>query len=164
MSLGNWFARHAQSAIGALGTLSRNPVATALTVTVIGIALALPATLGVLVQSGRSLAGGWADVRDFSAYLAPGVALDQAESLASELRSKPGVASVRLIPAEAAAAEKSLQNRMTHTLWTVVRELEWISGAPGDWMRRYSIVTKCYKSCVSRARGFAAIWRRRVVP
>ena len=67
-----------QNAIGALGTLSRNPVATALTVTVIGIALALPAALGVLVQSGRSLAGGWADVRDFSVYLDPGVGLDRA--------------------------------------------------------------------------------------
>jgi cell division transport system permease protein len=105
MSLGNWLARHAQSAIGALGTLARNPVATGLTVAVIGIALALPATLGVLVQSGRSLAGGWANVRDFSAYLAPGVALERAESLASELRSNPAVASVRLIPADAAAAE-----------------------------------------------------------
>jgi len=105
MSPGSWLTRHAQNAIGALGTLSRNPVATALTVTVIGIALALPAALGVLVQSGRSLAGGWADVRDFSVYLAPGVALDRAESLAGELRANPGVASVRLIPAETAAAE-----------------------------------------------------------
>jgi cell division transport system permease protein len=105
MSLGVWVTRHAQNAIGALGTLSRNPVATALTVTVIGIALALPAALGVLVQSGRSLAGGWADVRDFSVYLVPGVALDRAESLAGQLRSYPGVASVRLIPADAAAAE-----------------------------------------------------------
>lgn len=105
MSLGNWLTRHAQNAIGALGTLARNPVATALTVTVIGIALALPAALGVLVQSGRALAGGWADIRDFSVYLAPGVALDRAESLASELQGKAGVASVRLIPADAAAAE-----------------------------------------------------------
>lgn len=105
MNIANWFTRHAQNAIGALGTLSRNPVATALTVTVIGIALALPAALGVVVQSGRSLAGGWAEVRDFSVYLAPGVALDRAEALAGELRANPGVASVRLIPAEAAAAE-----------------------------------------------------------
>ncbi len=100
-----WLTRHAQNAIGALGTLSRNPVATALTVTVIGIALALPAALGVLVQSGRALAGGWADVRDFSVYLAPGVTLDRAEALARELRSKSLVESVRLIPADVAVAE-----------------------------------------------------------
>jgi cell division transport system permease protein len=107
MSLSSWLTRHAQNAVGALGTLSRNPVATALTVAVIGIALALPAALGVLVQSGRSLAGGWADVRDFSVYLAPGVTLDRAEALARELRGKPGVETVRLIPADAAVAELS---------------------------------------------------------
>lgn len=105
MSIGNWLTRHAQNAIGAIGTLSRNPVATALTVVVIGIALALPAALGVLVQSGRTLAGGWSEMRDFSVYLAPGVALDRAEALARELRGHPGVTSVRLIPADAAAAE-----------------------------------------------------------
>jgi cell division transport system permease protein len=107
MNLSHWLTRHAQNAIGALGTLSRNPVATALTVTVIGIALALPAALGVLVQSGRSLAGGWADVRDFSVYLAPGVGLDRAEALARELRNKAGIEAVRLIAADAAVAELS---------------------------------------------------------
>ena len=105
MNLSNWLTRHAQSGVGALGTLSRNPVATALTVTVIGVALALPAALAVLVQSGRALAGGWADVRDFSVYMAPGVAQDRAEELARELRGKPGVGSVRLIPADAAVLE-----------------------------------------------------------
>lgn len=105
MNLSNWLTRHAQNAIGALGTLSRNPVATALTVTVIGIALALPAALGVLVQSGRALAGGWADVRDFSVYLAPGVTRDRAEALARELRGNAAVESVRLIPADVAVAE-----------------------------------------------------------
>jgi cell division transport system permease protein len=107
MSLTSWLTRHAQNAVGALGTLSRNPVATTLTVTVIGIALALPAALGVLVQSGRTLAGGWADVRDFSVYLAPGIPLDRAEGLARELRGKPGVESVRLISADTAVAELS---------------------------------------------------------
>ncbi|MEO7386262.1 MAG: permease-like cell division protein FtsX, partial [Gammaproteobacteria bacterium] len=139
MNVGSWLTRHAQNALGALGTLSRNPVATALTVTVIGIALALPAALGVLVQSGRSLAGGWADVRDFSVYLSPGVPLDRADSLATELRSNPDVESVRLIPADAAATELGKDpvfagamaalesNPLPHTL--VVRPKDGIDGA-----------------------------------
>lgn len=138
MSLSNWLTRHAQSAIGALGTLSRNPVATTLTVTVIGIALALPAALGVLVQSGRSLAGGFAEVRDFSVYLVPGVGLDRAEALARELRNKTGVEAVRLIPADTAVAELGKDpgfagalaalesNPLPHTL--VVRPLAAIDG------------------------------------
>jgi len=107
VNLSNWLTRHAQNALGALGTLSRNPVGTMLTVTVIGIALALPAALGVLVQSGRALAGGWADARDFSVYLAPGAGLDRAEALARELRSKAGIESVQLIAADTAVAELS---------------------------------------------------------
>jgi len=107
VNVSNWLTRHAQNALGALGALTRNPVGTMLTVTVIGIALALPAAVGVLVQSGRSLAGGWADVRDFSVYLAPGVGLDRAETLARELRNKSGVESVRVIAADAAVAELS---------------------------------------------------------
>lgn len=105
MTLQGWLTRHAQNALGALGTLTRNPVATALTVTVIGIALALPAALGVLVQSGRSLAGGWENARDFTVYLTPGVPLERAEAVAGEIRRRDGVESVRLITAEAAAAE-----------------------------------------------------------
>ena len=105
MNIGNWLTRHAQNAIGALGTLARNPVATALTVTVIGIALALPAALGVLVQSGRALAGGWDDARDFSVYLAPGVEQGRAEALARELRSHADIESVELISADEAVAD-----------------------------------------------------------
>jgi cell division transport system permease protein len=139
MSPSSWLTRHAQNAVGALGTLSRKPVATALTITVIGIALALPAALGVLVQSGRALAGGWADVRDFSVYLTPGVALDRAEALARELRGKPGVESVRLISADTAVAELSKDpgfagalatleaNPLPHTL--VVRPLTTMDSA-----------------------------------
>lgn len=102
-----WLARHAQSAIGALGSLSRSPVATGFTVLVIAIALALPAALGIVVQAGRSVAGDWAAARDFSVYLSPGVGLDRAEALARELRSKPAVVAVQVIPADAALAELS---------------------------------------------------------
>lgn len=105
MKPAQWFGRHAQGAIGSLGTLSRSPVATALTVLVIGIALSLPALLGVLVDSGRSLAGNWSEVRDFSVYLAPGAPLARAEALADEIRRRDGVESVRVISADAAMTE-----------------------------------------------------------
>jgi len=105
MTLGNWLARHAQNALGALGSLSRNPVGTVMTVAVIGIALALPAALNSLVQAGRALAGNWEEVRDFSVYLKPGEPLERAEALARELGSTAGVAGVRLITAEEALAQ-----------------------------------------------------------
>ncbi len=42
------FERHAQALLGSLGRLARQPFATALTIVVIGIALALPAALYVV--------------------------------------------------------------------------------------------------------------------
>lgn len=107
MTLGSWLTRHAQNALGALGALSRNPVGTAMTVAVIGIALALPAALNSLVQAGRALAGNWEEVRDFSVYLQPGQPVEQAETLARELRGTAGVAGVRVITADQALAQLS---------------------------------------------------------
>ena len=97
--------RHLQNALAALGQLSRQPVATALTIAVIGIALALPASLQVLVQSGQTFAGNWRDIRDFSVYLKPGAALDAARDLARSLKKHPGVAETKVIPADDALAE-----------------------------------------------------------
>ncbi len=105
MSTGIWLARHAQNLLGALGAVSRNPLGTFLTVSVIGIALALPAALNVLVQTGKSAAGNWTDVRDFSVYLQPATPLARAEALARELRKRDGIDSVQLVTADAAVAE-----------------------------------------------------------
>jgi cell division transport system permease protein len=98
--MSGYLSRHAQQAIGALGTLWRQPMATTMTVAVIGIALALPASLGVLVQSAQKIAGTWTDARDFSVYLKPGASLEQAEKLGGELRRRRIVNSVTVISAD----------------------------------------------------------------
>lgn len=105
MSPGNWAARHAQNALGSLGALLRNPLATALTVFAIGIALALPAGLYALVDGSRGLAPELDAVRDFSVYTTPGLGADTATRLQREIQAQPGVAAVRLIDAEQALAE-----------------------------------------------------------
>jgi cell division transport system permease protein len=103
--MGRYLTRHLQNALAALGTLSRQPTSTALTVAVIGIALALPASLQVLVRGGQSFAGNWADVRDFSVYLKPGTALARARELAQELGKRKELAGVELIAADKALDE-----------------------------------------------------------
>ncbi|RMF94686.1 MAG: ABC transporter permease [Gammaproteobacteria bacterium] len=100
-----WLARHVQSALASLGRLWRQPLGTLLTVLVIGIALALPATLGVLVRNGEAVAGRWTSVRDFSVYLQPGLPVEQAGELAASLERRPLIAAVRLITADDALAE-----------------------------------------------------------
>jgi len=55
----NYFMRHAQVFFFSLGQLSRTPIATFLTVAVIGITLALPACLYVAIENLQRLSGSW---------------------------------------------------------------------------------------------------------
>ncbi len=103
--MGNFLIRHAQSCIAALGKLCRHPIGSVLTIAVIGIALALPAGLSVVVRNGEAIAGNWETARDFSVYLKPGVSLASAEKLRDELAQTAGIAKVELISADTALSQ-----------------------------------------------------------
>jgi len=102
-----WLERHIQTIVGSLGRLWRQPLATLLTVLVIGIALALPACLHVLVQNVRAASGGWNNALDVSVYLKQGTSLDDARKVADRVRQRRDVADVTLIPADKAFEEFS---------------------------------------------------------
>jgi cell division transport system permease protein len=104
----NYFLRHAQNCVGSLGTMTRQPFASAMTITVIGIALAMPSGLNVLVRNGQALAGGWEGIRDFSVYLKPGSSIEDASRLRDQILQLDVVDSAELIPADQALTE--LQN------------------------------------------------------
>lgn len=101
MALGTLATRHTQALFGALGRLARAPLATALTLLVIGLALVLPAALGLLVRNAESATGGFGHAVDMSVYLKSGVSLARARELAVEARAEPGVAAVSVISAAA---------------------------------------------------------------
>jgi len=100
-----WFERHAQTLVGSLGRLWQHPFATLLTIVVIGIALALPACLHVLVQNVRMASGGWSNALDISVYMKPAATLDQAKRAAERIRQRRDVDEVKLIEADQALAE-----------------------------------------------------------
>jgi len=87
--------------------MTRQPLASALTIAVIGIALAMPTGLNVIVQNGRAIAGGWDNIRDFSVYLRPATPIEQAIRLRDQLDESSMVESVRLISANDALVEFS---------------------------------------------------------
>lgn len=95
-----WLSRHLQTLIGSLGRLSQQPLANLLTVLVIGIALALPASLQVLVGNAQALSGDWSRALDVSVYLKTSVSTAQAEQLARDLKKRGDVADVKLIKAD----------------------------------------------------------------
>ncbi len=100
-----WFARHLQTLIGSLGRLSQQPLATLLTVLVMGIALALPACLNVLVRNAQAASGSWERALDVSVYLKTSVDVDTAKRLADKLKQRSDVKAVQLINADEALKE-----------------------------------------------------------
>ena len=100
-----WFERHAQTLVGSLGRLWQHPFATMLTILVIGIALALPACLHVLVQNVREASGGWSNALDISVYMKQSATLAQAEQAAKRVRQRRDVDEVTVIKADDALKE-----------------------------------------------------------
>ena len=103
--MNQWLERHVQTLVGSLGRLWQQPFATMLTIVVIGIALALPACLHVLVQNVRVASGGWNSALDISVYMKPDASLDQTKRAAERIRQRRDVDEVTLIEADAALAE-----------------------------------------------------------
>ena len=89
-----------QALLGSLGRLKRNALATVLTLLVIGLALALPAALGLFVTNAQAATGGFGQAIDMSVYLKSDVPLAKAQQLAAAARQRPGIAQVKVIPAD----------------------------------------------------------------
>ncbi len=105
MSLTGQGARHVQAFLGALGRLARNPFASALTLLVIALALALPAALRLFVNNAQLAVGGFANAVDLTVYFKTDVPLAKAQQLARTARERSEVADVTLIPADQALTE-----------------------------------------------------------
>ena len=101
----NWLKLHWRNCIGALDDLRARPFATLLTAAVIGIALAMPAALNLLVKNGRDLAGGLENTRNFSVYLTVGTSLDAAQKLAADIQMETTIYAVSVTDADTALEE-----------------------------------------------------------
>jgi cell division transport system permease protein len=114
-------------------------LATLLTVLVIGIALALPACLQVLVINARAVSGDLNRAVDLSVYFKANTSVAQAEQVAANVRLRKDVADVRVIKAEdalktfreragfGAALDALNHNPLPHTL--VVRPADTATGS-----------------------------------
>jgi cell division transport system permease protein len=100
-----WLMRHAQMSLSSLGRLSRNPLSTLMTATVIGIALALPSGLHLLVDNVRSLSSSWEGNASISLFLADDVTDAQAIQVLREIERRPDVAESRLVDRNEALEE-----------------------------------------------------------
>jgi cell division transport system permease protein len=148
MSLGVAGARHTQALLGSIGRLARNPFATAMTLLVIGLALALPLALELFVTNAQAATGGFADAVDMSVYFKTDVPLAKAQQLAADARQRSEIAEVKLIPADkaldefrtysgfGAALEALKENPLPHVLH-VRPKAQSSSAASLETLRRY---------------------------
>ena len=101
---------HARTLVFTLGQLYRSPLASLLTTVVIGIALALPSGLFVLLKNSQVMTEGWQHTARISLFLKPGSSVETLKRLAAELAARDDIAEVRQITAEAALREFRAQS------------------------------------------------------
>ena len=100
-----WTRQHRQSFRASLGRLLARPWSTALTVLVMGIALALPLLLFVLLDNARALSGGLREAREFTVFLDTTQNPNSARQFADELGKRADVVDVVLRTPEQGLAE-----------------------------------------------------------
>ena len=105
MSIGAYFARHAQVLVGSLGRIVHQPFATLMTMGVIAVALALPLFLSLLLQNARVATGNWNEAYDLSVYMDKKTSTARLQSLVRQLKARGDVAAVRIITADQALAD-----------------------------------------------------------
>lgn len=105
LALSNFFTLHAQAFVATLGQLSRRPFATFMTVAVIGIALAMPAGLYVLLSNAQRMVTGWEGASQISLFLKSGINESRAQQLAEQLRRRPEIVSTDYISRDNALEE-----------------------------------------------------------
>ena len=104
-AVSSYGTRHLQALFGALGRLTRAPLATLLTLIVIGVALALPAGLALVVNNLRLATGDLSNAVDFSVHFKLGTPIERVEQIAKNARERPGITSVTVTTADQALEE-----------------------------------------------------------
>jgi cell division transport system permease protein len=111
-----WLARHAQVFLATLGELSRAPIGTLMTVLLVGISMALPAALYLVVENARAVTAGWHLSAQISVFLRPEAGAGETERVARSVEGWPEVAAVRVITREEALAEYKVMAGMAGAL------------------------------------------------
>jgi cell division transport system permease protein len=103
--LAAWRDAHLYSLLSSLGRTAARPWATALTVGVIAIALALPLCLLLVLDEVGRFAGTLSDSREVAVFLLPDTDADAAAALAAALEADPRLTSVQLRSPDAGLEE-----------------------------------------------------------
>ena len=99
-----WLARHASNSLASLGRIVRQPMSSLMIILVIGVTLALPAAINVIVKNVQTVSGSWDNALDFSVFLSQDVSESEAAGLARLLGQRADIDAVELVTSAEALA------------------------------------------------------------
>ncbi len=100
--IGAWGEHHLQALFSTLGRIARTPFSSAMTIAVLGIALALPTGLHVMLQNVQTLSAGWDDAAQISLFMQRDLDDGAVRRIATEIAALPQVAATsHVTPSEA---------------------------------------------------------------
>ena len=111
-----WLRQHWQTFALTLARLAGNPLATLLSVTVIGVALALPLGGYMLLQNLGNVSRQATGSPQVSLFLAPGAGKAEIAAIEARLKQMPGVRAVRFISREQALAGLKRSENMAEVI------------------------------------------------
>jgi len=100
-----FFIRHLQQALASIGELWRMPASSLLTMAVLGISLALPTTLHLLMKNGEQLRGSWDNAAEITLFVEEGLNDNQTQKVLRRIGLYNQVNQVTYIAAEDALEE-----------------------------------------------------------
>lgn len=100
-----WIAQHARAMLVSTGQLSKNPIGNIFSIAVIGITLALPAGLHLIINNATQILENWEGNIQVAIYLKPHVNETQARLLSQNLQTDSVIESITLITKEQALNE-----------------------------------------------------------
>jgi cell division transport system permease protein len=105
-----WAVSHARAFFFSLGKIYRAPVASLMTIAVLGIALALPSGLYLLLNNIEKATAGWDHGARISLFLEQDLSTTKQKELADKIQMRPEIIKVDRISAEQALSEFKLHS------------------------------------------------------
>lgn len=100
-----FFVSHVRQALSSLGELWRQPVASLMTIGVLGLSITLPSTLYIMVKNTEKITAGWEQASEISLFLTPNISANRSQQLVTRLNTWQEIESVVYIPADDALKE-----------------------------------------------------------
>lgn len=107
----HWLGLHAHGLLSSLGRMLRRPLAAAMTVGMMAIAIVLPVALWLVLANVQRLSGSVQTARQVTVFLHPDVRMDRADAIAAQLRARHDVTAVSVrSPADGLAEMRKMSD------------------------------------------------------